>query len=100
MIAYKLFRVKKNSKITSLFMNKKRELPIGEWINSRSYPTKGFAVRPGWHSVARPKADHLSKIGRKWYKVEIENFRIEERSVHQGSKWYVSKRLKIIKELI
>jgi hypothetical protein len=96
MIAYKLFRVKANGAITSLFINKTRELPIGEWLSSDSYPTKGFAVRPGWHCTAKPEAPHLSLKGRVWAKVEIEDFCRIERPASQGGTWYLAKRMKII----
>lgn len=36
MIAYKLCRVLKNGEITSLFINKKKRLPIGEWFESKT----------------------------------------------------------------
>lgn len=51
-VAYKLFRELKSGEITSLFINKKVKLPFNEWLEAESYPTKGFAVRPGWHCTA------------------------------------------------
>lgn len=58
-IAYKLFRELKSGEITSLFINNKVRLPYNEWLNSKPYPTKGFAVREGWHCTAQPVAPHL-----------------------------------------
>ena len=53
MVGYKLFRVRKDGTLGSLFINKKEVLPIGEWIKSKSYPTK---------SVNRPESQ-----GGTWY---------------------------------
>tara|TARA_Y100000310_G_scaffold186813_1_gene186937 strand:- start:430 stop:642 length:213 start_codon:yes stop_codon:yes gene_type:complete len=42
MFGYKLFRVRKDGTLGSLFINKKERLPIGKWIKAESYPTKGY----------------------------------------------------------
>ncbi len=98
MIAYKLFRIKKDGTITSLFINKSEKLEVGKWIRAKSYPTKGFKVRAGWHSTPKPIAPHLSMKGRKWFKVVIKNVRQEKRPENQGGLWFVSGWLKIIGE--
>lgn len=99
MIAYKLFRLKKDGNITSLFINKKINLPLNTWIKSKNYPTKGFAVRPGWHSMKIKDAPHLSKKNRVWAEVEIKDFKEFTRPQSQGGVWYLSKKLKIVKIL-
>ena len=45
MIAYKLVRQMGDGTLSSLFINKKERLPIGEWMISENHPTSGFAVR-------------------------------------------------------
>ncbi len=99
MIAYKLFRIMKNGEISSLFINKKERYPFNIWITYKDIPTKGFKQRAGWHSMAIPNAPHLSLKGRAWFKVEIEDFITETRPASQGGKWFLSKKLKIIKKL-
>lgn len=100
-IAYKLFRELKSGEITSLFINKTRKLPIGEWMDYENYPTSGFAERPGWHCTAQPNAPHLKmelKSGevRIWKAVLIEDFEEVQRPENQGGLWYLAKRMKIL----
>jgi len=100
--AYKLFRLTKEGDLTSLFINKKRRLAVGEWMESENIPTKGFAVRPGWHCTAKPHAPHLKERlangeVRVWKEVEIEDYKEEIRPASQGGKWFLAKRIKIIK---
>ena len=96
MIAYKLFRVKRNGDITSLFINKSVSLKVNRWLKSKSHPTPGFSVRPGWHTTARPDAPHLSLKNRAWYRVEVEDFQTIARPKSQGQTWYVAKRMRIL----
>jgi hypothetical protein len=99
MKAYKLFRVLKNGSIASLFINKNIRHQIGVWLEAEDHPTKGYARRWGWHSVEKPVAPHLSMKGRAWFEVEIEDFDRIKRPLSQGAQWYISKRIKIIKQL-
>lgn len=96
MIAYKLFRIKKNGDITSLFINKTVPLKINEWLVAESYPTKGYKHRPYWHCTSEPIAPHLSEKGRKWFKVEMKDFIKFERPKSQGGLWYLAGQIKII----
>lgn len=101
MVAYKLFRLLKSGEITSLFINKKVILPYDEWLDSKPYPTKGFAVRAGWHCTARPDAPHLKMSlangeQRVWKKVIMEDYEEVHRPENQGGLWYLAKRIKII----
>jgi len=100
-IAYKLFRKTKDNRITSLFINKTKNLPIGIWMEAENHPTKGFAEREGWHCTAIPDAPHLKmklKNGevRVWRRVVIEDYTCEKRPISQGGMWYLAKRMKII----
>ena len=102
-IAYKLFRQLKSGEITSLFINKSRRLPYDQWLNSENYPTKGFAVRPGWHCTELPKAPHLKMElangeKRVWKKVLIEDYSEFKRPENQGGMWYLAKRMKILSD--
>jgi hypothetical protein len=97
--AYKLFRVMRDGTISSLFINKKKRLKKNVWLKSEEHPTKGFAVRPGWHCTHNPIAPHLSMKGRAWFKVEIRDYEKIKRPENQGGLWYLAKRIKIIEEV-
>ena len=94
--AYKLFRVRADGSLSSLFIDSKQRLPIGKWLKADTHPTKGFAVRHGWHALGKPVAPHLSLKGRRWYVVEIQGYTAIERPAHQGSEWFLAERLRII----
>jgi hypothetical protein len=98
MIAYKLFRQLKDGNITSLFINKTKRLPVGEWMIAEEHETKGFAYRPGWHCTHEPVAPHLSEKGRVWLKVEIEDYTEIKRPESQGGMWYLANKIKISNE--
>lgn len=99
MLAYKLCRILKNGKITSLFINKKKELIFNEWLEAECYPTKGFAVRPFWHCTSEPIAPHLSEKNRVWVVVSMEEYSEYIRPESQGGKWFLAKRIKLIEKL-
>ena len=99
MIAYKLFRVLKDGNITPLFINKTFRLPIGEWLEAESHPTKGFAYRPFWHCTNSPVAPHLTEKGRAWYKIEMGDFSEQKRPENQGGMWFLANRIKIIEKV-
>ena len=99
MTAYKLFRVRKDGSIGSLFINAAARLPLMEWMKSESHPTPGFALRPGWHALVKPEAPHLSKTGRAWFVVEVPEFERQVRPVSQGGEWLLAKRMKIVGRL-
>lgn len=63
MKVYKLFRIKRNrpNEFFPLFIGKSVGHKIGQWIDAECIPTKGFALRPGWHSGAAPCAPWLMK---------------------------------------
>lgn len=76
MIAYKLFRVR-DGKLYPLFIGRSKPIPMGVWVEAECIPTKGYAVRPGWHVAPEPEAPHLCKrdgtmaADRRWARVEI-----------------------------
>jgi hypothetical protein len=99
-IAYKLFRVRKDGTIGPLFINRRQRITEGVWIDAEDHPTKGYAHRPGWHCCRTPKAPHLSEKGRQWYMVEIEEYQEVKRPESQGGIWYLAKRLKVLQKVV
>mgnify|MGYP007092276522 FL=1 len=101
MIAYKLFRLRRDGTIGPLFINRKLVVAPGVWMEAESHPTRGFAVRPGWHCTLVPVAPHLKtdlKSGeiRKWFKVEVEGITKFQRPESQGGTWVLAKRLRVL----
>lgn len=88
--AYKLFTLRKNGTIGPLFINRQQIIPIGKWLKAECHPTKGFAVRAGWHCSHAPIAPHLSKKGRVWCKVSIKKIKEYVRPKTQGGIWYTA----------
>jgi len=99
MIAYKLFRKRKNGTLGPLFINRRQIIEPNKWLCAESHRTKGYAFRPGWHCCSIPVAPHLKMEGRVWCLVEIEEFECIVRPKSQGRMWYLAQRLKLWKEL-
>lgn len=105
MRAYKLMRLKKNGALTSLFIDKKTELPIGVWLDAKDEPTKGYAHRPAFHCAkTMDDAPHLSmnlKNGeqRVWCEVEVEDYHFIQRPKSQGDFWILAKKMKIVRKM-
>jgi hypothetical protein len=95
--AWKLFRLRKDGSLGSLFINRRRRLPTDRWLAAGTHPTAGFAVRHGWHALAQRCAPHLSERGRVWKQVELSGkVQAIRRPVAHGSLWYLAARLRII----
>jgi hypothetical protein len=86
----------KDGSLSSLFIGKRNRLPLGKWLKAECLPTKGFAVRPGWHCTREPIAPHLSTKDRVWVKVEIKNYTELRRPISQGGVWYLADKMKIL----
>lgn len=99
MKAYKLLRRRPNGTIGPLFINRKQIIPIGEWLEAEDHLTKGYAHRPGWHACKDVVAPHLKMGGRVWCEVEIEDYVELKRPESQGTKWYLAKRMKVVRKL-
>lgn len=99
MIAYKLCRKLKNGNITSLFINKKVNLPFNTWMKAENHPTKGFKNRPYWHCTENPIAPHLSNKDRVWIRVEMKDFQEFIRPENQGGKWFLANEIKFLEEI-
>lgn len=101
MIAYKLFKLRKNGTLGPLFINARQVVPVGEWLEAQDHPTKGFAHRPGWHCCLRREAPHLSenpKSGprRVWAKVEVADTTTYPRPESQGGSWVLAQQLRVL----
>lgn len=46
---FKLFEQDADGNLYPLFIDKNTPVPMYEWIHAEFHPTKGFAVRGGWH---------------------------------------------------
>jgi hypothetical protein len=94
--AWKLFRLRKNNSLGSLFINKRAVIPIDSWLEAADYPTKGYANRPGWHCTGYPYAPHLKLEGRVWREVEIKDYVEFLRPQNQGGRWFLAKWMKVL----
>jgi hypothetical protein len=92
---YKLFRLRKNGTLGSLFIDAKKEIPVGKWLVAKSVRTPGFAYRPGWHACSEQSAPHLSKKGRVWARVSLASIRPHHRPASQGGLWFTAQYMKI-----
>jgi hypothetical protein len=100
MIGYKLFRKRSDGSYGPLFINRKQKLYPQEEYTYESHPTKGFAVRPGWHICGKPVAPHLKKSSdRVWCKVVFDPMAEVKRPESQGGVWYLGKSMRIIGEI-
>ena len=96
---YKLFRLRKDGTLGPLFINARQRIPLGEWLEGACYPTKGFAVRPGWHICSEQSAPHLSKKGRVWCLVHFRDAERHHRPAAQGGLWFTAKHMKVVEVL-
>lgn len=99
MVAYKLFRIK-GDKLYPLFINRQQETETGKWLKSQCLPTKGFAVRQGWHCCFLPIAPHLKQNlangeKRVWCEIEVKDFTKYSRPESQGGSWILADQIKI-----
>ncbi len=96
MVGYKLFRQRKDGSLGPLFINARQRIEPGVWYEAGTHPTKGYAVRHGWHAALAPHAPHLSTRGRVWAKVALEGVTLYERPLSQGGVWALAERMKVI----
>ena len=89
----------KDGSLSPLFINKRSRMRVGEWMEAECFPTKGFAVRPGWHCTFSPEAPHLTEKDRVWVEVEIKGVKEYKRPVTQGGMWYLADHMKIMRVL-
>lgn len=94
--AFKLVRLRKNGTLGPLFINRKQVIPVGVWLKAKRHPTKGYAVRRGWHVTRRPRAPHLSTKGRIWVAVEVTDFKELPRPDAQGGLWLIAQWMRVL----
>lgn len=104
MRAYKLLRKLSDGKLYPLFIHKTYATPFNKWMQAECYPTKGFAIRCGWHCTIIPEAPHLSMRlangeQRVWCEVEVDDYQFYERPKCQGGTWALAQKMKVIREL-
>lgn len=104
MTVYKLFRLAKDGKLYPLFINRKEETVMDTWLKAECYPTKGFAVRQGWHCCFKPYAPHLKeKLSngeqRVWVECLAKDCETYERPESQGGTWVLAQELKVLRML-
>jgi len=95
-IAYKLFSLRKDGTIGSLFINRPMRIPLNEWLIADFYPTKNYTPRKGWHCSHKKYAPHLSKRNRVWAKVKIKDYTVLDRPDYQGGKWFLANEMKVL----
>ena len=92
---YKLMRLRRDGSLGSLFINAKAIIPVGQWLQAFSYPTTGFAVRPGWHVTRQPIAPHLSMKGRVWVRAMVRGISEFKRPECQGGVWLLAEWMEV-----
>ncbi len=97
-VAYKLMRQLKDGTVHPLFINKKEETRFGVVLPAECYPTKGFAVRQGWHCCFTPYAPHLKHDlsngeHRVWVEVLVRNYDTYNRPESQGGAWILAQEM-------
>lgn len=105
MKVYKLLRIK-NGKLYPLFINRNQEIEVGKTYQAETHPTKGFAVRKGFHCLLQPNAPHLKtelKNGEKriWVECDVGDTYTQfiKRSPRQGGLWCIAQQITITKVL-
>lgn len=98
MTAYKLMRLGKDGNVYPLFINKKEATRFGKILQAECYPTKGFAVRCGWHCCFTPYAPHLkeklaSGERRVWVEVKVKDWESYDRPASQGNAWILAQNI-------
>ena len=101
MTVYKLLRIGKDNRLYPLFINRQSATPFGEWLTAECHPTKGFAVRKGWHCTLQPKAPHLKMSlangeQRVWVECEAEDCTKYQRPESQGGTWVLAQKIKLV----
>lgn len=95
-LGFKLLKQRKNQTLGPLFIGARQVIPVGVWLRAENIPTDGFKYRPGWHVCHAPSAPHLSKEGRVWCAVAIDDYKKIKRPEAQGGLWYLARWMKII----
>lgn len=100
-VGWKLFRRKPNGQLGPLFINRSQDIIVGQWLPAESHPTKGFAVRPGWHATLQRYAPHLKESlangeQRVWVRVKLRGITLYDRPESQGGTWVLAQELMVL----
>ena len=100
MRAYKLVRQLKDGNLYPLFIDKKTPVEFGVWRKAECFPTKGFAVRKGWHCCFLPIAPHLSRQlangeKRVWVECDVDDYVTYDRPESQGGTWILAQWIRV-----
>src|SRR5262245_36906232 len=101
-IGYKLFTLRKDNSLGPLFINRKQIIEENIPYDAECHPTKGFAVRQGWHAGLLPSAPpHLPmklKNGEERIvcKVLLEDFEYFMRPQSQGGMWILAQKMTVL----
>lgn len=72
-------------------------------MRAKAYRTKGYVYRPGWHALLKPEAPHLKTKSknekRVWARVALAEYKICERPISQGGKWYLAQKMMVLEIL-
>lgn len=98
-LGYKLFRLRKDGTLGSLFINRSAIIPLGHWLPAEDHQTKGYAHRPGWHVMFNKEAPHLTKKGRIWARVAVTDYETIIRPDSQGGKWMLAQKMIVLETL-
>ena len=103
MKAFKLMRIK-NGVLYPLFINRRQPTPIGQWLPAECHPTKGFAVRQGWHCCFQPVAPHLKQRlangeQRVWVECDVADWASYDRPESQGGAWILAQKMRVLRIL-
>ena len=104
MKAYKLVRKLKDNKLYPLFIHKTEPFEMNKWMQAECYPTKGFAIRKGFHCCFQPLAPHLKEHlsngeQRVWIECEVKDWESYDRPESQGGAWILAQQMKVKREL-
>lgn len=96
--AYKLMRLGKDGNVYPLFIDKKKSTKFGVVLPAECHPTKGFAVRKGWHCCFTPYAPHLKEElangeKRVWVEVKVDDYTTYNRPESQGGAWILANKM-------
>lgn len=102
--AYKLMRLGKDGKVYPLFIDKKTETKFGVVLPAECHPTKGFAIRKGWHCCFTPYAPHLKEElangeKRVWVEVKVDDYTTYDRPESQGGAWILANKMIAIRTI-
>ena len=97
---FKLVRMRKDGSLGPLFIDPRMRYQIGKWHQAQSVPTKGFALRPGFHVTMAPIAPHLKeKEERVWCAAEMKDWEEHTRPEAQGGLWCTAQNIRVTEVL-